>query len=135
MNIKVKIEEIIYEVEIEDINSLPVIAHIGEETFEVWPELSNEPARPQHKVQRHTNFTGMQSKREDSIIPAPLPGTIGEIFVQPGQKVSEGDPLFIIEAMKMKNSIRSGRGGTVKSIMVKTGETVKHHQPMIEISE
>jgi biotin carboxyl carrier protein len=135
MNIKVKVEDMIYEVEIDDINSIPVIAHIGDESFVVWPEQSQETVALPHRNLRHTPATGMQTNSKDRIVPAPLPGTITEVFVQAGNKVEVGDPLLIIEAMKMKNTIRSGRSGTIASIHIQPGEAVKHHQPVIEFTE
>jgi len=135
MNIKVKVEDMIYEVEIEDLTTLPVIAHIGDETFDVWPEMVPNPVIISHHIQRHPTTTGMQTNNKDRLVTAPLPGTITEVFVQPGKKVAVGDPLLVIEAMKMKNTIRSGRSGTIASIHVHPSETVKHHQPMIEFME
>ena len=57
-------------------------------------------------------------------IKAPMPGLILEINVKEGQDVKEGDPLLILEAMKMENVITSPREGVVKSLHVKQGETV-----------
>ncbi|MHB1407780.1 MAG: acyl-CoA carboxylase biotin carboxyl carrier protein subunit [Desulfitobacteriaceae bacterium] len=55
---------------------------------------------------------------------SPLAGKILKININVGQKVTEDDELFILEAMKMENPV-FGDGGTVKEIRVKIGEQVQ----------
>lgn len=57
---------------------------------------------------------------------APMPGEIVELFVQPGDQVSAGQELCSLEAMKMKNAIRSPREGTIAAVEVQTGQKVAH---------
>lgn len=57
-------------------------------------------------------------------IPAPMPGLVLEINVNVGDTVEKGDPLLILEAMKMENVLKSPGGGTVKSIEVAKGAAV-----------
>ncbi len=57
-------------------------------------------------------------------ITAPLPGKILSVAVQMGDRVSKGDELCVIEAMKMGNSIKAQRAGTVKGVLVSPGQTV-----------
>jgi biotin carboxyl carrier protein len=59
---------------------------------------------------------------------APMPGAIIEILVQPGDRVKYGQPLCTLEAMKMKNAVRSARDGVVATIEVSPGQTVAHGQ-------
>jgi biotin carboxyl carrier protein len=66
---------------------------------------------------------------------APLPGTITEIFVLPGAQVEMGQPVCVIEAMKMKNTIRANRSGTVSSVSVSLGQSVKHKQVLVEFGD
>jgi len=56
---------------------------------------------------------------------APLAGNIFKILVGPGQVVSEGDVVMIMEAMKMETEIRTPNGGTVSSVEVKEGDAVQ----------
>lgn len=65
-------------------------------------------------------------------VTAPLPGVIKSIAVRQGQQVSPGDPLFVIEAMKMDNVIRATRQGVVQIIHVAEGHRVAHGEPMLE---
>ncbi len=53
-----------------------------------------------------------------------MPGKIVKIFVNPGQDVKAGDPLLIMEAMKMENEIRASRDVKIKIIHVKEAENV-----------
>lgn len=57
---------------------------------------------------------------------APMQGMILTIKVKPGDKVAEGDVLFLIEAMKMRNEIRAAYGGVVKQVIAYDGEVVNN---------
>ena len=54
-------------------------------------------------------------------------------FVEVGDQVQVGDPLCIIEAMKLMNEIEADRAGTVKAILVENGQPVEYGQPLIVI--
>ena len=54
-----------------------------------------------------------------------MPGKITKIFVKVGDRVKAGDPILIMEAMKMENEMRAGGDVTIKEILVKEGETVE----------
>jgi glutaconyl-CoA/methylmalonyl-CoA decarboxylase subunit gamma len=58
------------------------------------------------------------------VISAPMPGVILDIAFKPGDKVAVGDIVCALEAMKMKNMIRSTREGTVGSVEVNEGQRV-----------
>ena len=64
---------------------------------------------------------------------APTPGAPN--YVQVGDKISEGDTLCIIEAMKMMNQIEAEVSGTVKSIRAQNGEPVEYGQPLFVIDQ
>jgi Acetyl/propionyl-CoA carboxylase, alpha subunit len=53
-----------------------------------------------------------------------------EIKVKAGAQVKSGEPLLVLEAMKMKNIIRSGRDGTIAEVLVSAGDQVRHNQPL-----
>ena len=59
-------------------------------------------------------------------ITAPMPGEIVEGFVQPGDRVSAGQEVCSLEAMKMKNAIRSPREGVITDVEVQAGQKVTH---------
>lgn len=62
---------------------------------------------------------------------APNPGA--SPFVEVGQAVKEGEPLCIIEAMKLLNEIEADKTGVIKEILVENGEPVEYGQPLFVI--
>jgi len=66
-------------------------------------------------------------------IRAPLAGSIIDILVSVGQQVNDGDPVFIVEAMKMETEIRASTSGTVQSIAVNKGDAIAHDQHLMTI--
>ncbi len=71
----------------------------------------------------------------DNLIRAPMPGTILQIVAQPGTKVKRGQPIIVLEAMKMNNSIGAPRDGVVAAILVKTGQSVGYGEPLAQLAE
>jgi len=68
-------------------------------------------------------------------IKAPLPGTIIEVSVKVGDKVTIGQRVITLEAMKMENNIESDKAGTVAEIKVIQGDTVMEGDVLIVIGE
>ena len=66
-------------------------------------------------------------------VTAPLPGAITKISVKVGDRVSTGDTVLMMEAMKMENSITSEASGTVKAILCKEGDQVQSGQALVEL--
>ncbi|WP_018476826.1 biotin/lipoyl-containing protein [Pontibacter roseus] len=64
-------------------------------------------------------------------VKAPMPGLILEIKVQPGQEVKKGDPIMILEAMKMENILKSPGDGVVKEVKVAVKQNVEKGQILI----
>lgn len=64
---------------------------------------------------------------------APMPGSIWQILVKPGDQVKEDDELLVLEAMKMENPIFSPVDGVVKEIKVKEKDAVDVDQLLIII--
>jgi biotin carboxyl carrier protein len=69
----------------------------------------------------------------DGRIKAPIPGLIAHVMVEPGQHVQAGDPLLVLEAMKMGNEIRAQRAGVVHALHVQPGQSVTRHEVLVEI--
>lgn len=70
---------------------------------------------------------------EEGKVTAFIPGVIRDIHVKTGQSVKQGETLLILEAMKMKNCLKSTMDGKVKSILVQTGSAVSKNQLLIEL--
>ena len=73
----------------------------------------------------------LNSPMVGSFYRAPSPGAAS--FVDVGSKVSVGDTLCIIEAMKLLNQIEADKGGTIKAILVENGQPVEYNQPLFVI--
>lgn len=66
-----------------------------------------------------------------SEVKAPMPGLVLKVFVKEGDPVKKGDNLFVLEAMKMENIIKSPADVTVKTIRIKPGDKVEKGQVLI----
>ena len=64
-----------------------------------------------------------------------IPGTIMDVYVKPGQKVAEGEPLLLLDAMKMQTKIEMPVDGTIKEVNVSKGDRVPKDCVMIVIEE
>ncbi|EJL2784318.1 acetyl-CoA carboxylase biotin carboxyl carrier protein [Salmonella enterica subsp. enterica serovar Kentucky] len=74
------------------------------------------------------------------IVRSPMVGTFyrtpspdSKAFIEVGQKVNVGDTLCIVEAMKMMNQIEADKAGTVKAILVESGQPVEFDEPLVVI--
>ncbi len=64
-------------------------------------------------------------------VSAPIPGLVVKVLVAAGDAIEEGQPLVLLEAMKMENEIRSMRPGVVKSVEVAPGQRVEQNAILI----
>lgn len=150
MKLNVKIANQTFEVEIDDLQSRPIQATVDGETFEVWPdEAAATPAAPAPvKVQAAPAPTpapkpatprpaapAAEPSNGSNALLSPLPGTVIAIAVREGQEVKVGQELLTLEAMKMKNSIRSNRDGKIGAIRVNVADQVRHNQVLLEYAD
>ncbi len=63
---------------------------------------------------------------------SPVTGLVITVNVEPGQSVEANDVLFVLEAMKMENQVTARHPGTIKSVSVVPGNSVKVHQVLLE---
>jgi biotin carboxyl carrier protein len=66
-----------------------------------------------------------------SEVKAPMPGMVLKVFVKEGAEVKKGENLFVLEAMKMENIIKSPADVSVKTIKIKPGDKVEKGQVLI----
>ena len=64
-------------------------------------------------------------------ITAPIPGLVVKVLINVGDPVEEGQPLVILEAMKMENEIRSMRSGVAKAILATPGQRVEQNAVLV----
>ncbi len=165
MNIKVKIENQTFDVNVGDLNTRPILATVDGQTFEVWPEemprvvaapvlVASAPAASTPAITPTVSPVPVvtpvaapapavvkPSAAPAGTIPtgggvtAPIPGVIVAISVKEGDSVKKGQEILVLEAMKMKNSIRSNRDGVVGEVKVKVGDHVTNGQPLMTYRE
>ena len=144
MKYKVKIENQVFAVEIQDLRARPIVAIVNGQPIEVWPENESDILTPVISTPAHTQLPNDVPKTNAGIpqpvsssceVRAPIPGVIVSIAVQPGDDVDLGQELLVIEAMKMKNIIRSPRRGVIEKIKITPGQTVKHQDILLAFAE
>jgi glutaconyl-CoA/methylmalonyl-CoA decarboxylase subunit gamma len=69
------------------------------------------------------------------VLKAPMPGLILAVNVAAGARVERGQDVAVLEAMKMQNTIRSPRAGTVAEVFVAAGQSVGHGEPLLRFEE
>ncbi len=77
----------------------------------------------------------LRSANGDGRIKAPIPGHISQVLAAVGDEVQAGQPLLVLEAMKMENEIRTPRAGRVKALNVTPGQRVALHDLLAEIED
>ena len=140
MKFRVNVDGRIYDVEINDLEGRPIRVLVDGEPFDVWPmeekvsqindSKSNKTNTPINKSKFYQNIY-----RNKNHIRSPIPGTILSVNIHSGDIVQSGQELCIIEAMKMKNVIRSTRDGTIKKVTVIHGQHVAQHDLLMEFEE
>ena len=90
-----------------------------------FPAASSPPPGPRPSTDGH--IVGA--------LTAPMPGKILSVEVKQGDRVSRGQTVVILEAMKMKNAIKSPYDGVVLEIMVRAEQTVAYGDPLAQLGE
>jgi biotin carboxyl carrier protein len=142
-----RIDDRLYTVNVSRPDTNPIRVEINDEVIEVWLDNGNhvgtetQPTQPglitsvfhsnNPENNSATKKTAAIELLESGLI-APLPGVVTEICVQVGDQIVEGQEICHLEAMKMKNIIRSDRSGTVGNILISIGEHVRHQQVLVE---
>lgn len=97
---------------------------IRSEQFQV--QVQDERARRLNQARKLPTLPG-----GELVITAPIPGLVVKVLINVGDAVEEGQPLVILEAMKMENEIRSMRSGVVKSIVATPGQRVEQNAILV----
>ena len=116
MNLSVTVDGKTFSVEIANPKADPMIITVDGTEFSVSADAAGA-----------VTAAPSQSFVEGSeTVTAPIPGVIEEVKVKPGQTVKQGDVLFVLEAMKMKNNITAMHDGKVQTVNVAKGDSVVH---------
>ncbi len=71
---------------------------------------------------------------QKDLVTSPMPGKVISALVKEGEKVKAGDPLIMIESMKMEIAVRADRDAEVGEILVEEGASVKRGQGLVRLS-
>ena len=131
-----------YNVEVGDLDRSPVQVTVDGETFTIEVEglPGQMPARPRRgRTQTPGILVPPPASRvnptsgDGNFIRSPMPGRVISILVRPGDRVSVGQEVCVVEAMKMEQSIRSPQNGVVKEIRVQPMDSVRTNDPLMEL--
>lgn len=79
--------------------------------------------------------SGAQPKAQAGVIAAPMPGKVTKVFVRLGDKVATGQPVVVMEAMKMEYTLEADLCGVIRELNCKTGDQVNLNQLLARIGE
>ena len=145
-----KLKEIIYLLENSEVNEIeasfwgrkyrvvksPTIIAGGSIAKSTDYESTSDKSEPTKTV----HATAVTETNNHDKILSPMPGTFytasspeNTNYVKIGDKVTKGDTLCIIEAMKIMNEIEAENDGIIKSVLVDNGQSVEYNQPLFEL--
>jgi biotin carboxyl carrier protein len=92
---------------------------------------------PEHAVMRAEDVLGRADVTGGgpAVVHSPMPGRIIAILVQQGQAVEPGQPLLVLDAMKMEHTLKAGLNATVKRLPVSIGNQVKEGDVLCVLEE
>ncbi|MDR1846906.1 MAG: acetyl-CoA carboxylase biotin carboxyl carrier protein subunit [Bacteroidales bacterium] len=141
-----------YEVSVENINNSTANVEVNGVTYQVTKDKlpikqpvtvqAREEIQPQSATATETKLTTEEPKEKPaafvpssggSAMKSPLPGIILDIKCKVGDSVKVGQPVLILEAMKMENAIAADRDGVIVEIKVAKGVTVLEGEDLIVI--
>ena len=125
MKYRVTLNNRVYEVEVEEGSAV---------LLNEYEAASPAPAAVSAPAPKQESAPAPAPSGDGNAVKAPMPGNILKISVTVGQKVSEGETLLVLEAMKMENEVTADRSDTVTGIIAAKGQTVETGDPLVVIS-
>ena len=142
-SLRVRIGDRWYTVEVGDLTGPTIEVTVEGDTFTVEVEGLTPSAPPRSRRGRPSPIPAAElptapgqaasPSGSDNILRSPMPGRVMSIMVRPGDRVSAGDEVCVVEAMKMEQSIRADRDGVVKEVHVQPLDSVNANDPLIEL--
>ncbi len=133
-------------VQLEHINDLEYLLHYRGRT--VTMVIEEQDRRNLKLTSGNTVFHALISNHRDQLLAewgvkngtaadereifSPMPGLVLKVLVEEGQSVIAGDPLLVLEAMKMENEIKASVDAVVQCVSIKEGDAVQKNQLLIE---
>ena len=139
---RIKVGDHWYTVQVGDLTRSPVEVNVEGETYHVEVEGLPPPAasKPRRGRTRQADLKAPPFHTRasspipsDNILRSPMPGRVISILVRPGDRVSAGYEVCVVEAMKMEQSIRAPKDGVVKTVHVQPMDPVSTDDPLVEL--
>lgn len=102
--------------------------------YEVTRRAGSPPGSPPRGDRSPAASPPAEPRAAERELRAPMPGVVTQVPVREGEAVRAGQPLVIIEAMKMEHVVRAKRAGTVRALRVRPGEQVEGGVVVAEIT-
>ena len=115
-------------VEVDDLTQQPVVAIVEGSRFEIM--IDKEEVEPEETLLEPQAVSYSIPAGTVCDVTAPMPGDISEILVTTGQAVKTGEPLCVLDAMKMKNTIHAPQDGVIAEICISQGQAVEYGAPL-----
>jgi len=144
---KIKVDDKVFEVEVDEIagasvpaENEPASARTGTNPSILPPAQPVRMPVPRPSVPPARNEAPAQSGAKTGpatgpgVIKAPIPGSIIEVKVKPGEAVKRGQVLVLLEAMKMQNEIMAPRDAVVEEVYVSQGQSVNTGDALLKLS-
>ena len=128
-----------YEVEVDLSGSKPSVLVNGKK-IEVTIDNSNNleklkiPRKKTKKTIEEKNYSVVESTNDPGDLKALMPGKVTQVLVSSGQNVKVGEPVLLMESMKMEQTIVATKDGSISEILVSEGDTVDVGKIMIKIN-
>lgn len=120
-NLRITVNGTAYDVQVEELGGSSATAAAAPAPVAAAPAPAAKPAAP----------AGAQGS---VVVKAPMPGTVVNVVVSPGQAVKAGDDLVFIEAMKMETPVKAPQDGTVATVNVAKGESVDSGKVLVTLN-
>ncbi|MDQ3047389.1 MAG: biotin/lipoyl-binding protein [Bacteroidota bacterium] len=113
-----------------------VKADYAEKSFVISVNGNKYQLNVKDKFDELLKSLGLDSMNASKVteIKAPMPGLVLDLRVNEGDSIKKGDPVLVLEAMKMENILKSPADGVIKKINVKKGQAVEKNQVLINFA-
>jgi len=105
----------------------------NKEDYTVWRPEGNLSFAVESEYRRIVGLLRGQELGSENNVYAKMPGKIVKVLAKPGDKVEKGQPVLVMEAMKMENEIRASLTGEVLNLCVKEGQAVETGSLLMEL--